>query len=50
VSKEMLGAQLASLQNLSFYSKLTEVARQMIQAGRFPVWKSEMMKIVTTKL
>jgi queuine tRNA-ribosyltransferase len=50
ISKEMLGAQLASLQNLSFYTNLTKMARQMIEEDRFPSWKEEMMKVVTTKL
>ena len=50
ICKELLGAQLASLQNLTFYSKLTETARHMIEANRFSTWKDQMMKIVTTKL
>ncbi|NND34527.1 MAG: tRNA guanosine(34) transglycosylase Tgt [Saprospiraceae bacterium] len=50
ISKELLGAQLASLQNLSFYEELTAMARQMIKINRFPIWKDEMLRLVTTKL
>jgi len=50
ISKEMLGAQLASLQNLTFYSNLMSTAREMIKENRFEGWRDEMMKVVTTKL
>ncbi|MCL4108635.1 UNVERIFIED_CONTAM: hypothetical protein GTU68_006953 [Idotea baltica] len=50
ISKEMLGAQLASLQNLTFYSDLMSTAREMIKEKRFEGWRDEMMKVVTTKL
>lgn len=50
ISKEMLGAQLATLQNLSFYTGLMSTARKMIQEQRFPIWKEEMLQVVTTRL
>ena len=49
-SKEMLGAQLATLQNLSFYTGLMSTVRKMIREYRFPMWKEEMLQVVTTKL
>lgn len=49
-SKEMLGAQLSSLQNLSFYTSMMSMARKMIQEDLFPSWKEEMLSIVTTRL
>ncbi|MBK8502119.1 MAG: tRNA guanosine(34) transglycosylase Tgt [Saprospiraceae bacterium] len=50
ISKEMLGAQLASMQNLSFYSELMKTARNMIREDRFNDWKDQMLEIVTTKI
>jgi len=50
VSNEMLGAQLASLQNLSFYTQLMNKARETIKQNRFHIWKEEMLEIVTTRL
>jgi queuine tRNA-ribosyltransferase len=50
ISKEMLGAQLATLQNLSFYTGLMSTARKMIREHRFPIWKEEMLQVVTTRL
>ncbi len=38
-SKEILGAQIASLHNLSFYLWLVSEARQHIAAGSFQKWK-----------
>lgn len=49
-SKEMLGAQLATLQNLSFYTKLMREARKMIRENRFNSWREEMLAVVTTRL
>ncbi len=40
---EMLGAQVASLQNLTFYSWLMLEARNRIAAGTFNSWKQEMV-------
>ncbi len=49
-SKEMLGAQIATLQNLSFYLKLMQDARESVLSNRFKVWKEEMSVIVTQRL
>lgn len=49
-SKEILGAQIASIHNLTFYLWLVEKAREMIVAGDFANWKNEMVKKVSTRL
>ena len=43
-SKEYLGAQIASLHNLSFFLWLVKEARQHIIAGDFPAWKKGMVE------
>jgi len=43
VSKEMLGSQLATLHNLSFYMWLVREARNKIDEGSFASWKNEMI-------
>lgn len=50
ISKEMLGAQIASIHNLSFYLWLVGQAREKIQTGEFAVWKEAMVKKVSTRL
>ncbi|MCR9253843.1 MAG: tRNA guanosine(34) transglycosylase Tgt [bacterium] len=50
VSKEILGAQIASVHNLTFYLWLVKEARKHIIAGDFASWKNEMVKKVTTRL
>ena len=50
VSKEMLGSQIASIHNLSFYLWLTQEARKHIIEGDFATWKDMMVKKVTTRL
>ncbi len=47
---ELLGLQLASLHNLSFYLWLTGEARRHIMAGTFSNWKTGMVKQVTQRL
>jgi queuine tRNA-ribosyltransferase len=47
---EMLGAQIASIQNLSFYLWLMEQARTKIAEGTFSTWKDGMVKKVSTRL
>lgn len=42
VSKEMLGAQIASIHNLTFYLWLVRQAREHIVAGDFLEWKNKM--------
>ena len=41
--KELLGAQIASLHNLSFYLWLVSKARKHIQEGDFLQWKNKMV-------
>ncbi|MCS7018257.1 MAG: tRNA guanosine(34) transglycosylase Tgt [Cytophagales bacterium] len=50
VAGELLGGQIASLQNLSFYLWLVTQARQHILAGTFGAWKKQMMEKVTRRL
>lgn len=47
---EMLGAQIASVQNLSFYLWLVETAREKIISGDFSTWKSEILPVISRKL
>ena len=49
-SKEILGMQLASMHNLSFYLWLVEEARKQIEAGNFVNWKSAMARKLMTRL
>ncbi|MFC2152886.1 tRNA guanosine(34) transglycosylase Tgt [Bacteroidota bacterium] len=50
VSKEILGAQIASLHNLSFYLWLVGEARRRILDGSFYNWKNEMIKNLSIRL
>lgn len=50
MSKEILGAQIATLQNLTFYLWLVKQARQQILQGTFDGWKNKMVKIVSQRL
>jgi queuine tRNA-ribosyltransferase len=43
ISKEMLGAQIASQHNLAFYLWLVKTAREKIRSGDFVGWKNEMV-------
>lgn len=49
-SKEMLGAQIATIHNLAFYLWLVTEARNQIIAGTFASWKNEMVKKVSQRL
>ena len=49
-SQEMLGPQVASIQNLTFYLWLVKQARQQILAGTFREWKEKMVKRVMVRL
>ena len=49
-SKEMLGPQIASVHNLTFYLWLVKQARQQILVGTFREWKDRMVKQVMTRL
>lgn len=50
VSKEMLGAQIASLHNLAFYLWLVKKAGEKIEEGTFVNWKTKMVKVLNEKL
>ncbi|MBY5958124.1 tRNA guanosine(34) transglycosylase Tgt [Membranicola marinus] len=41
LSKELLGAQIATLQNLTFYLQLVRAAREKIKQGVFDTWKEK---------
>jgi queuine tRNA-ribosyltransferase len=49
-SNEMLGAQIASIHNLTFYLWLVQQARQHIKAGTFCSWKAQIEKKITQRL
>lgn len=49
-SDEMLGAQIASVHNLTFYLWLVGQARIHILAGDFAQWKTKILKKITVRL
>ena len=49
-SKELLGAQISSIHNLSFYLWLVGEARNQIIAGTFREWKDKMVKQMNFRL
>ncbi len=50
VSGELLGGQIASIQNLTFYLWLVRQAREHIIAGDYRAWKDSMVKQVMQRL
>jgi queuine tRNA-ribosyltransferase len=50
INKEILGAQIASIHNLTFYLWLVREARSHILEGDFTIWKNRMIKIVSRRL
>jgi queuine tRNA-ribosyltransferase len=50
INKEILGAQIATLQNLTFYLWLVGEARKRIIEGTFTEWKNKMVKVVAQRL
>jgi queuine tRNA-ribosyltransferase len=50
INKEILGAQIASIHNLSFYLWLVKAARQKIVEGTFATWKNNMVKRVSRRI
>ncbi|MEO0066383.1 MAG: tRNA guanosine(34) transglycosylase Tgt [Bacteroidota bacterium] len=50
VAEEILGLQLASIHNLSFYLWLVSEARKHILDNSFASWKKEMLEIVKRRL
>ena len=50
INKEILGAQIASIHNLTFYLWLVTTAREKIMEGSFLSWKNQMVKKVSQRL
>ena len=50
ISKEMLGAQIASIHNLAFYLWLVNEARNQIKKDTFSTWKEEMIQQLKVRL
>ncbi len=50
ISKEILGAQIATIHNLSFYLALVTEAREKILEGSFVSWKEEMVKKLSRRI
>ncbi len=50
MSGENLGAQIASIHNLSFYLRLVKEARIKIEEGNFRKWKDSMVKKLSERL
>lgn len=50
INKEILGAQIASIHNLTFYLWLVKAARKQIVNGTFAPWKTAMVKRVMQRL
>ena len=49
-TKELLGAYLASVHNLTFYLWLVARAREAISKNSFTVWKNHILKTIMTKI
>jgi queuine tRNA-ribosyltransferase len=50
ISGEILGAQIASIHNLSFYLSLVNEARKKIEKSEFVKWKNAIIKKVSGRL
>ena len=50
ISKEILGAEIASIHNLRFYLWLVQSAREKIKEGTFSSWKDEMVRKLSIRL
>lgn len=50
ISKEMLGAQIASIHNLAFYLWLVNEARRQIKNDTFSQWKAQMIQQLSVRL
>ncbi len=50
IAEEILGLQLASIQNLSFYLWLVKEARNQILSGQFTSWKSGILSQIKQRL
>jgi queuine tRNA-ribosyltransferase len=49
-SRELLGVQIASVHNLTFYLWLVRQARLHIVAGTFKAWKDKIIKVLMAKI
>jgi queuine tRNA-ribosyltransferase len=49
-NQEILGAQIATLHNLSFYLWLVGEARRQIQEGRFMTWKNQIIPALSQRI
>ncbi|MEM6299243.1 MAG: tRNA guanosine(34) transglycosylase Tgt [Bacteroidota bacterium] len=49
-TNEMLGGQIASVQNLTFYLWLVNTAREKIQEGTFRAWKDALIPKISQRL
>ena len=49
-AKELLGMQLASIHNLTFYLWLVRQARLQIIAGTFRAWKDKILRVIMEKI
>lgn len=50
ISKEILGAQIATIHNLSFYLHLVKTARKKIKEGIFNEWKNQQVRSLGNRL
>lgn len=50
IAGEILGLQIASMQNLCFYLWLVQEARKQITANNFSSWKAEILPIISRRL
>lgn len=50
ISGEMLGAQIASIHNLSFYLRLMQEAREHIKKGDFKPWKNQTIEKLNQRI
>jgi queuine tRNA-ribosyltransferase len=50
ISGEILGSQISSIHNLSFYIKLLAEARKKIKEGTFKKWKESMVKKLSERI
>ncbi len=50
ISKEILGAQIATLHNLGFFMWLMKEAREKIKEGTFGTWKKHIIHQLSTRL
>jgi queuine tRNA-ribosyltransferase len=50
ISKEMLGAQIATIHNLGFYLRLMKEIREQIKKCSFRKWKEKMNAKLTERL